>query len=169
MSCNLTQGFPLACKDSVGGIKTLFLLEQSNVATFTASGQTVISLTLNAGKIFWEYDLRKATSEMTSAITTSEANGSTFYKTDIKFVMYKMDANKWGELQSLAQQLVVAIVRDNNNNYWFVGYVNGGNLLTSQGKTGKAFGDLNGFDLSLEFEEPNPLYLVPASLIPALI
>jgi hypothetical protein len=169
MACALTQSFPLGCRDSVGGIKTLYITEQANLASITTSGSTVTAITLNSGKVFWTYSLRKATSEFTEAITTSEANGSVYYKDDIKAVLYKLDANKQAELANLAQNLLLVIVLDNNGSYWLTGLVNGAQLQTSQAKTGKAFGDLNGYDLSLEAEEPQPAYNVPSNLIAALL
>jgi hypothetical protein len=168
MACSLTQGFPLNCKQGPGGIKNIFLTEQANLATFVASGGTVQTITLNSGKQFWQYSLRKATSEYTESVETNEANGSYYYKDDIKIVLYQLSANKWSEINLLAQNLLLVIVQDNLGNYWLTGTVNGAQLQTSTGKTGKAFGDLNGYDLAFLAEEPQPMFSVPAALMPAL-
>jgi len=169
MSCSLTQGFPLACRNGVGGIKAIFLTEQSSLATLSASGGTVTAITLTGGSQFFQYSLRKATSEYTESIETNEANGSVYYKDDIKVVLYQLSANKWSEFNLLAQNLLLVIILDNMGNYWLTGTVNGAQLQTSSGKTGKAFGDLNGYDLAFLAEEPQPMYAVPAGLMPALL
>lgn len=169
MSCNLTQGFPISCKQGPGGIKNIFVTEQSALNTLTTSGGTVVSITLQAGAQFFQYSLRKGTGEFTESVETNEANGSYYYKDDVKIVLYQLSANKWSEINLLAQNLLLLIIQDNLGNYWLTGTVNGAQLQTSTGKTGKAFGDLNGYDLVFLAEEPQPMYAVPAALMPALL
>ena len=63
MACALTQGYSIGCRDSVGGIKSVYLIEFDNVSGITQSaGTATVIAKANNGR-FWKYNLQKATSE----------------------------------------------------------------------------------------------------------
>ena len=164
MACILTTGFALDCKDSVGGIKNIWVVESTAKATLAqnASG-TVTALTLSAGKNFFKYELRKNTSHFDPEIVTNDANGTTFYPGTLTIQMTKMEVYKRNELKLLAQNNLLFIVLDRNGSYWLIGNNNGCTLKTGKGSTGTAMGDFNGWNLDFEYmEEDMPLILSSA-------
>lgn len=175
MGCNLTTGFTLDCKNSAGGISTVY------VAPFSAKGNlSIVSgsvantgsfLTSGSGAQFFQYNLRKATSEAKEPWTVSEANGTVFYAPEVDIVLTKTEVQKRNELQVLAQQSVMVIVKDHTNitgSYLLYGSDAGLELSGNQG-TGKAFGDLNGYTLKFgPGMEMYPNVSVPANIITAL-
>ena len=59
MSCALTSGYSLDCKDSSGGITEVYFIEKANVSSVATASGVVTALTKAAGKRFWKYELPK--------------------------------------------------------------------------------------------------------------
>jgi hypothetical protein len=170
-SCALTQNIPLDCRQSTGGIKKIFVTPLANqTAVPTTSGGTVTAYSLQSGGgfKFFEYDFRKATGSWDEKGTLSDANWSIFYAGDIKIQFTKMEVNKRNELYLLAQNDLAIIILDNNGQYWLAATTNGATLTNLDGKTGKNFGDLNGYVLEFKYDEPVGAFALPASFISGL-
>ena len=149
MACVLTTGFSLDCKDTVGGIKNIWIVESAAKGTQTkdASGN-ITAWTLSATKNFFKYELRKATSSMEVTVQPNQANGTTFYEQKLDLKLGKMEVYKRNEIKLLAQNLLLIIVQDRNGTFWLLGNDNGCDLASGKGATGTAMGDFNGWDLS---------------------
>lgn len=169
MSCALTTSISQGCKDSVGGIKRIYVTELANKATLTKVSGVVTAFTLASTKRFWVYDFEKETAEATETITTSQDNGTTFYAQEVKIRLNKRDTVKRNEIKLLAVNNCMVIVLDKNGVYWLCGEDGGLSLMTSTSPLGKAMGDFNGFDLVLGGNEPDSMIEVTGSLIASLI
>lgn len=167
-TCALTQNLPLDCRQTTGGIKSLLVTNLLNLNTLTSSGGTVTAVTLTSGNKFWKYDFRKATGEWDEVATLSDPNWTIFYSGSIKIQFTKLEVNKQQELHLLGQNDLIVIVLDNNGQYWLTSTTNGATLTKVDGKTGKNFGDLNGYQIEMKYQEPLPALLLPSSFIPAL-
>lgn len=165
MSCNLTSSIALACKDSIGGIKRIYVTELENKSTLTSTTGNVTAFTLATGKQFWTYDFTKETGEFTEKQNTSDENGSLFYEGELKIRLNKRDVTKRNELHLLAQNRLMIIVLDRNGVYWLLGQNNGCDLMPSQSMTGKAMGDFNGYELVFGYKEEIAAMTVNSSLI----
>ncbi len=53
MPCALTQGYTLDCKDSLGGIKAVWLINHANVTAVTEASGIVSAITKAANKVFY--------------------------------------------------------------------------------------------------------------------
>jgi len=84
MSCILTTGFSHDCKDSVGGVDKIWLLEYEGVSSYTSASGEVSAMTLNGGKSFFKYELPKDTASFTNTITPSVENGTVFNSSAMK-------------------------------------------------------------------------------------
>jgi hypothetical protein len=73
-------------------------------------------------------------------------------------------------MQLLAKNRVVAIIETNEATpaYWVAGYANGLDFATGTGATGTAFADLNGYTMSFNGLEPNPMLAVPTALLASI-
>lgn len=168
MACNLTSSIALGCKDSVGGIKRIYITELENKATLTKTAGVVTAFTLTTGKKFWTYDFEKETAELTETITRSDENGTTFYAPELKVRLNKRDTIKRNELKLVAVNRCMIIVLDRNGIYWLLGEENGMDLQTSTSVLGKAMGDFNGYDLTFMGKEVDAAAEVTGSLIATL-
>jgi len=166
MSCSLTTGYALGCRNSVGGLKTLYL--KNWVATgsvgYNASGQvTGFTPTASSGSWF-EYDMTKATSSMTETYTASSENGTIFFAPEVTFVINKLQTAVRNELLLLARAKVYAIIEDNNGSYWLIGAANGLELTAGTAGTGTAFGDRSGYEITLSGMEPLPMFNIASTV-----
>jgi len=169
MPCVLTSNMTLGCRDSVGGIKTVYITELANKDTITSSAGVITAFELATGKKFWQYDLTKETAEFTEKPTPSLENGTLFYDTELKISLMKRDVTKRNEIHLLAQNPLMIIILDKNGLYWLMGEANGADLVPSESKSGKASGDFNGYALVFNAKEAQPMNTVQSSLIPDLL
>lgn len=168
IDCAILQGYEIPCRNSVGGIAELYITEIGNKATLTSSSGIITGFTMLSGKKFWTFFLEKENAEFTEKITTSVENGTVFYEQEVKFSMKQLSASNRNNIRQLVQNRVYIIVKDNNGVYWLLGEVNGCDLAPSEGKTGKAMGDMNGYNLVFMGKEPSPAQVVTSSLLATL-
>lgn len=168
MACALTQGYSFDCRDSIGGLANLWIIEFDNVSGITETSGTVTAIAKANGGRFYKYNLTKNTAEATETFTDSRENGTSFYAQSISFVLNKMQVSLRNEISLIAQNRLLAIVEDKNGNYWLYGRTNG---LMREGGTAKSGinpGDRNGYEITLTGEEKNMAYAVSSGIIAAL-
>jgi hypothetical protein len=166
MACNLTQGFTLDCKDAVGGIKSIHLIDWASTG-FTVSGGEVTATTVVSGDVY-TYELPKGVGSMTTTTNVSQENGTVFNQTDIVARLRKLSTTKRNELKLLAQNRVFCIVKDNNDNYWLAGNEYGCDITAMTSESGTAMGDVQGYNFTLSAIEAESPYLVQASVATTL-
>lgn len=149
MPCALTQGYTLDCKDSLGGIKAVWMIESGNVTAVTEASGIVSAITKSAGKVFRKYELVKATGSLTETITASVENGTVFYAQELSIVLNKLQANTRNEILLLAQNTLMVVVQDANDKYWLLGRTQGCDVTGGTAATGTAQGDRNGYTLTI--------------------
>lgn len=152
-TCDLNSGRLLDCKDAVGGIRSILLLELENYEpTYTGSVLSAVN-TATA----YRYDLPKATGSYSEGITISTENGTVFYEDTLTIKLHKLDNAMRDELKLIAQARLVCFVLDNNNNQWCFGEVNGAELTAATSATGQALGDAYGYDMTFTSQEKEPM------------
>lgn len=147
MACLLTQGFTLDCRDGIGGIKEVYIIELANVSSYTESSGTVSAITKTTGSKFRKYQLNRETSNATENITGSETNGTLFYTQNVTIVINKRNATIRNEIMLLAKNNVVIVTGENSGRYFLYGRTQGLQLVTGESGTGTAWGDRNGSSL----------------------
>jgi hypothetical protein len=166
MACNLTQGFTLDCKDAVGGIKSIHLIDWASTG-FTVSGGEVTATTVASGDVY-TYELPKGVGSMTTTTNVSQENGTVFNQSDIVARLRKLSTTKRNELKLLAQNRVFCIVKDNNDNYWLAGNEYGCDITAMTSESGTAMGDVQGYNFTLSAIEAESPYLVQAAVATTL-
>jgi len=160
MSCSLTTGYALGCRDSVGGIKTIYVQGWNATGTVNTNGSGTVTGFTGFSSGFYEYDLTKATSSLTETLNASIENGSIYYTPEVTFTINKLQVAVRNELRLLARNRLLVIVQDNNNRYWVLGAANGLEATAGTAGTGTAFGDRNGYEMTLTGMEPDPMLLI---------
>lgn len=169
MACALTQGYTLDCKDSLGGLKSVYFIESGNIASYTEAAGVITAITLDAGKFFYKYELVKETSSFTETITASVQNGTIFYAQELTLVLNKLQANTRNEILLLAQNTLVAIAEDKNGKYWLLGKANGLDITGGSAVSGVATGDRSGYELTFSGQEAALAPEVDSDIIAGLI
>lgn len=168
MACALTSGYTLDCRDSIGGIKSVYIIEFGNVSGYTSSAGSVTAISKANGGRFYKYNLTRATGEAMEEYQDSEENGTSFQRQTVSFVLNKMQAATRNEILLLAQNRLIMVVEDNNSKYWIYGKDNGLMRAGGSAKTGKAWADRNGYELTFVGDEQYPAFEVSSGIISAL-
>jgi hypothetical protein len=160
--CELTSGIALPCKDGIGGIKQIVLVNKTEVSSFTIDPVTeVVSLIVGPSLAdLYTYELPTQTGSFEETINFNRDAGTIFYTQTVNVMLNKLTAAKRVELQSVAQARVIVFVEDNNSNWWAVGYEYGADLSTATAATGAVLGDMNGFTLAFTHETAKRAYLL---------
>lgn len=153
MGCPITlAGITLDCK-GLGGLSELYIFDNSvftSVQITPSLGVDILdTLVLTALSKMYKYELVPETSGMVSTITNNKAAGTSFVSTDLNLVFNKMTPAKRMEIQALVIGNVKCIVKDKNNNYWYLGYDNPVEVTGGTAVTGVALGDANQYTLTL--------------------
>lgn len=152
MSCALTSGYSLGCREGIGGLKEVYIIETDNVSAVTETSGVVTAITKATGKRFWKYQLPRETSNATETITGSEQNGTIFYAQQVQLILNKLSAAVRNEIMLLAKNRITIVAVLNaaagqNPKSFMYGRVNGLLLNAGTGDTGTAWADRNGYTL----------------------
>jgi hypothetical protein len=169
MPCALSQGYVLDCKDSLGGMTEVLFIAKADVTATTEASGVITAITKAAGKRFYKYELVKETANFVENINASVENGTVFYQQELTIVLNKLQANTRNEILLLAQSLLVAIAKDNNGKYWYLGKNNGLDITAGNSGTGTAIGDRSGYTLTFTGKEAALSPEVSSSIIAALL
>jgi hypothetical protein len=155
ITCTITSGRLRQCKNNVGGNKE-FLLGlltdfQSGVSEDGTTGE--IDVLPTATLYRFEVDPTASSLSVTSTTTASPDNGTVFYETAVVARLKKLSAADNKNIQNLTASQLVLFVRDNNNNIWLVGLVNGVDVTAGTFETGNAMGDMSGYTLTFTARE----------------
>jgi len=166
MSCEISSGRVVDCKDQIGGISKVFIAEQftslPNQTEWTETGDVVSAVAVSGAGTdltFFQFDVRPETSSMTVTYASDPANGTTFFEQALSLTFQKLDSTDIADIRLLCQGRPNIWVEDNNSNVWLLGAefgcnVTGGNLVT-----GTSFADLTGYTIDFSGREPNPVFL----------
>ena len=155
MSCILANGIALGCKDSLGGIKEVYIGSTNATTVFTYDADDVIT-GATAAPNFFTFEQRNEQGEFVQTGQHSVENGTNFWEQSVSLIFTKNDAEDRNTLMLLAQSTLMIIVLDQNGKYWVVGESNGADLTASTQSAGKAYGDLNGTTVSFMGKESSP-------------
>jgi len=163
MSCDITSGFTLGCRDNSGGIKNIYILSGS-VAGITEVSDGLISDISGSGT-FYKFELTKNTGDLTEAPTPSLENGTVFYETTLNVAFHKLQSSIRNQVKVLAQNPDLKIIVETNNGiespytgrYFLVGRYRGATLSAGSATSGTAFGDANQYALTFQGLEPEPM------------
>lgn len=168
MACVYTfGGNTLDCKDSIGGIKEIYIADYSWISGVSINVTTdiVTGITLTSTNKFKTYKLNKQVSSLTITPNTNDTAGTTWYQSDVLVVLPKMNAAKRLEFQAMTVGNMAVIVRDQNNTYWYLGKANPVTATAGSAGTGTAFGDANQFSITISDMGKNPPYEVSSTIM----
>lgn len=168
MSCALTQGYTLDCRDSAGGVKSVYFSAFDNVSGITSSNGTISAIAKANNGRFWKYNLTRATASALEEYNDSIENGTSFNRQTLTIILNKMQAATRNEIALLGQIRLVAVVEDRNGKYWYYGKENGLMREGGNGGTGTAMGDRNGYELIFTGDEKDMAFEVSSSVITTL-
>lgn len=180
MGCSkyLLQGIANDCLASVGGVAEVYLAKRDEIASvavnsaYTTDDQKVVSIitgiTLTTGATgFVKYWVRKNSSSMTSTLNVGD--NSSYYSTELSLTFSRMNAAKRMEMLAMAFEDLVAIVKDANGEYYYLGFDNPVSASAETGETGQNRSDANQYTVTLMDESTELPHFILASVVESLV
>lgn len=174
MSCDISHGRIEPCKDAVGGLKNLYILnygmyDETDITYDTALGYedqiTAINLSPIAPALtayIYKFEL-KGTNSFEQTITSSRENGTTFFEQVLTVTLKKQDAITHKQIKLLSYGRPNIIVENNNGQYFIAGLLRGMDVTAGTISNGTALGDMNGYSLTFTGQEATPANFLDAA------
>lgn len=163
MACDISKGRLEPCKDQVGGLDAIYIVNWGDITSFTMDGSNTDLIASVAGTPnAYKFEL-KGNSSFETAITSSRENGTTMFEQTLNITLKKQDISTHKELKLLAWGRPQIVVKDNNDNYFMMGKEHGADVSGGTIVTGAAMGDLTGYTVTFTAMERVPANFINAS------
>jgi hypothetical protein len=171
MSCSsiTLKGINTGCTDNLGSIKEVYVIKKNDVTSISKSEDVISTITLNTDSKFSTYKFRKGTSSMSTNMTVDEAVGTMAFTTEIALQFNKLQTSTRLELMALAMDDLVAIVKDGNDKYWYLGYDFPVTVSSMTANSGTNFTDFQGYNITLTDTSRELPFEVDGSIMADLI
>ena len=178
MACDISKSRREACKESVGGIKNLYIANY-NSAMYAGmdDGQTPAQAptsstfdgevdALAAAVDVYLFEVRGDNNTFEETNENSRDNGTSFWTQSGSFVIKAQNAETMMQLKLLSYGRPHIIIEDYNGKFRMAGAQNGVEVSVNT-STGGAMGDLYGYTISFEGREVLPALFINSDLIDA--
>jgi len=172
MACTaLTKGRGLDCNRISGGVKFVYfgVYDQFD-SPIDGTGIVVVNSEVTdiemSSNVLYRYAVPRGSTTATDTITGSTENGTIFNTPTVSMVLNKLTKEDQNEIKLLSQSQVVVFCQLNaqlaNGHDVIVamGVVNGMSLNAGSAESGAGFGDRNGYTLTFDGLEANPMPMV---------
>ena len=122
MACDITRGRLIDCKDTIGGLKAIYIAKGyanniEAVATIantemTAGGFATWSSSAGSATTVFKYDLIQNLSSLSVTINSDNANGTTFFNQTLSITLQKIDHDMTNQLRLIAYSRPQIFVQD---------------------------------------------------------
>lgn len=161
MSCVLTNGYSLGCRDNIGGIQAVYIGEwNGDSMTYVLGTDDIVGTFSGATVSFYTFEQEIETGSYTENGVFSTENLTAFYEQTLSITLHKLDAAMRNQIKLLGQGKWRIIILDQRGKYWLMGYQNPVRVSASTPGLGKAYGDLNGAVITFMGKEPAPAHEV---------
>lgn len=164
MATALTLGRLEPNKDNVGGLKAIYFAEYDGDAYSAATISADEEITAFGSAItLFKYDLKGGAS-ISEENPNSRENGTSFFEGSGTVVLKKQDLATRKEMKLLSFERVFVVSEDYNGNFKIHGIEHGCEVSIGN-STGTAMGDLNGYTLTISYQERFPAFFIQSSII----
>jgi hypothetical protein len=165
MACDFTGGRVEACKESVGGLRNLY------IANFNSAMYDALTLgsddeitALGSAITTYKFELRGENNSFEETNENSRDNGTSFWTQSGAISLKVQDAASQKQLKLLSYGRPHVIIEDYNGNFRLAGAQNGVEFSVST-STGSAMGDLNGYNITFEGKELSPSSFIDSAIM----
>jgi hypothetical protein len=157
MSCVLTNGYTLGCRDNIGGVQEVYIGEyNADALSYSFTASNVISAFGGATVSFYTFEQEIETGSYTENGVFSTENGTAFYEETLTITLHTLR----NQILLLGQGKWRIIIKDQRGVYHLMGKQNPVRVSASTPGVGKAYGDLNGAVITFLGKEPEPAHIV---------
>ena len=157
MACLLANGRAEVCKDTVGGLKNLYIANfdiQAADVTYDATNTDLITAITGIANLY-KFEL-KGNSTFLQNINSSRENGTTFFEQVLNVELKNQDVATTKSIKILAYGRPHAIIETNDGQYFIAGLLRGMDVTAGTIENGTALGDFSGYKLTFTGQEKTP-------------
>ena len=147
----------------------MMFANKEDVKEVTLTEDMLTAITMAESKKFVKFQFARNTGSMSSNYTIDPTTGVKFVTTVLVLVFNRMETSKRVAIKALMQNDLVAIVKDANGKYWYLGYDEPLNATAGDGLTGTARADRNGYSATLQDNSREMPYEVNPDIVAALV
>jgi len=172
MACDITSGRIEQCKDSVSGIKSIYIvnydkLNSDSVDYSTATDEEDVIETWapieDVALNLYKFELKSNSNSFTTQINSSRDNGTTFFTQTLVANFKRQDAVTTKQIKLLSWGRPRIIIRSMTDQFFLMGLDQGADVSAGEISTGAALGDFNGYSLTFTAEEELPANFIDVS------
>ena len=168
-SCYTTANICKGCRDSVGGIKQVYIVAGCVTGVTENGDQEILTVGAVSGTVY-TYQVEKNTSNFVENIQASLENGTVVYNQQVNLVFLKLQQSTRNQIKLLAQNTNMKVfVETNEGSIFYLGEDFGMALSSGTAESGTVFSDRNGYTLLLEGFEKEPAKKLAGSLSSTLV
>lgn len=163
MSCDISLGRTLPCKDSVGGLKNVYFVNAGEITGYTMdlTNTDVIEAVLGSPSAY-KYEIKDSSSFDQTIVSSREA-GTTLFEQVLNISLIKQDVTTHKEIKLLAYGNPKVIVETNNGNFFLAGKEFGCEVTGGSIVSGTQLADMSGYTLTLTGREKAPANFLEAT------
>jgi hypothetical protein len=171
MACEISHGRVEECKDSVSGLKAIYIINYDDLnednATFdtgtTDEEDELVSWQPAAPLSMYKYELKSTANALNTTINASRDNGTTFFSQELVVNLKRQDVVTHKQVKLLAYGRPRIIARSMTDQFFMLGFAQGCDVSAGTIGSGAALGDFNGYQLTFTAEEELPPLFIDAS------
>jgi hypothetical protein len=168
-SCFITSNVLKGCRDSIGGIKQVYIVAGCVTGTTENADQEILTVGATGGTVY-TYQVEKNTSNFVENIQASLENGTVVYNQQLNLVFLKLQQSTRNQIKLLAQNTNMKVfVETNEGSIFYLGEDFGMALASGTAESGTAFADRSGYTVVLEGFEKEPAKKLAGSLSSTLV
>jgi hypothetical protein len=171
MACLITSGRIEPCKDSLGGLRNVYFINEDIAANYmyreSAPGVYVVDTDfsesidyVNFVEKLYKFELKSNENVYDQEIVSSRENGTTFFRQTLTIKLKKQDIATHNAVKTLAYAKPRILVENNEGQFFLVGLLRGCDLTAGSINNGAALGDFSGYSLTFQAEELLPSQFV---------
>lgn len=160
-SCELDSGRTVGCKESLGGVKAVYISKTYTDlpadAEWAAASDLVTKLS-DTDVDYYKFELRPELSSLVVNYMADAASGTTFFEQVLSCTFQLLASTDVADIRALCQGRPNIWVEDNNLNVFLIGAEYGCNVTGGNIQTGVAYSDMSGYTIDFTAREQNPVY-----------
>ena len=171
MACLITSGRIEPCKDSLGGLRNVYFINEDIAANYmyreSSPGVYIVDTDfsesidyVNFVEKLYKFELKSNENVYDQEIVTSRENGTTFFRQTLTIKLKKQDIATHNAVKTLAYAKPRILVENNEGQFFLVGLLRGCDLTAGSINNGAALGDFSGYSLTFQAEELLPSQFV---------
>ena len=167
MACDISNGRIEQCKDSVSGLKAIYIinydkLNSDSVVYSTGTGEedeidTWTPVDTATALNLYKFELKSTANSFNTTINTSRDNGTTFFAQNLVINLKRQDVVTTKNVKLLAYGRPRIVVRTMTDQFFLVGLDQGADMNAGTIASGSSLDSFNGYEgLTFEAQEELP-------------